>query len=448
MQFKIKSPYEGCIVGIVERTTKRELINCINKAHFFKLDMNKRKPILKKAYKLLLKNKEDFAYTITGESGLCINQTMHEVDRSLAVLQACIKMVDLVDNVYPIKEKGLKVISEPVDLAVAITPFNHPLNQIIHKIGPAIVAGTSMILKPSHKTPLTAIKFRELLTKAGLPEEFLYIVNSDKPKELVDILIKHPFVDVIMFTGGTDVGFYIDKHKGPMKKYIAELGGNAALVVLDDADLDLAARIALGAFDNSGQRCTAINSILVHKKVADEFINKFKKETSMFKIGNPTNEIYSIGSVISEDSVLRIKKMVKKSYKNNANLVYGGSFIKTFIFPTILDNVKFNDDLVQTEVFGPIAPIVRINNIDEAVKIIKGFKYKLSGAVVTKSRKKAEYISNAIKVGQFNWNGPPGHRTEMAPFGGFGWSGNGEKEGVYFASLNLRRIRTFYENIN
>ena len=445
MQFKIKNPFMGCIEGLVKVTTKRELNNYINKAHSFKLDMNKRKPILKKAYRLLLKNKLDFACRITDESGLCINQTLYEVDRSLDVLKVCIKMVDIIDNVYKFDEKGLKVISEPVDLAVAITPFNHPLNQIVHKIGPAIVAGTSMILKPSHKTPLTAIKFSELLTEAGLPEEFLYVVNSDKPKELVDILIKHPLVDVIMFTGGTNVGFYIDKHKGPMKKYIAELGGNAALVVLEDADLDLAAKIALGAFDNSGQRCTAINSILVHKKVEEKFINKFVREASFFNMGNPMRERYYIGTVINEESALRIKKMFKKSLKKGSKLIYGGTFVKAFVSPTIL-KVKANDDLVQKEVFGPIAPIVRINNINEAVKIIKGFKYRLSGAVVTKSRKKAEYISNTIKVGQFNWNGPPGHRTEMAPFGGFGCSGNGEKEGVYFASLNLRRIRTFYEN--
>lgn len=444
MRFNVTNPYNGKVIGDVHITTPEELERYVKKAHSFQLDLSTRKPILKKAYSLLKKRKRLYANLITCESGLCIKQTLHEVDRSLEVLKACIKMIDYVSNPYPFKDT--EIISEPLDLVVAITPFNHPLNQIVHKIGPAIVAGTSMILKPSQKTPLTAIKFRELLTEAGLPKEFLYVVNSNNPKKLVDILIKHHLVDSIMFTGGTEVGNYIEENKKPYKKYIAELGGNAALVVLEDADLELASRVALGAFDNSGQRCTAINSILVHKKVADKFVKKFLEKTKKLKWGNPMNPNTDIGTVINEKAANRIKEKIMNSVDGIMKIVYFDYGFKASIPPIILDRVDPDCELIQEETFGPIAPIVRINNIDDAVRIINKSGYKLAGAVITKDKKKAKYIADRIKVGQFNWNGKPGNRTEMAPFGGFGKSGNGEKEGVYFASLGMRRIRTFYEN--
>ena len=342
----------------------------------------------------------------------------------------------------------MNIFREPYDLALAITPFNHPLNQVVHKVAPAIVAGTPIVVKPSEKTPLSAYRLLEILLKSGLPSNALTVLNGVDLKKTVKQLVTSNKFDVVSFTGSVKVGKIIEKliidSGNYLKKYIPELGGNAAFVVDKDSDLNLASDIALSAFDNSGQRCTSIKRILVFDEIAEDFINNFIQKTKKIKFGDPYDPSNDLGSLIDSDSAEIIKSRVDDALNKGAKLLYGNIVDGALYSPTIIDHVKHDMSLVIEETFGPIAPIIRVNSIDECIKIVNSSDFGLAGAICTNSFKTAKFYFDNIVVGQFSWNGPPGYRTENAPFGGYGCSGNGEKEGIIHATRGLTRLRTFY----
>ncbi|MAG08771.1 phosphonoacetaldehyde dehydrogenase [Candidatus Woesearchaeota archaeon] len=458
--FDVINPYNNSVVDKVPIATKDDIKRALELSYKAKpgLSPEERADILTSSAKELKSKRKEFSDLITAESGLCVKQTLHGVDRSIDVLRESAKVaLDIEKDITqrfvtgsPDGKPRLKVITEPLDLAVGITPFNHPLNQVAHKVCPAIAAGTCMVLKPTEKTPLAALKFGEILLDAGLPPNMLNIITHSPPKEAVDQMITHPLVEMVSFTGGVDVGKYIAKTMAANGKELAksvfELGGNAAMTALDDADLDVAAKIGLNAFGNSGQRCTAIKRMLVADSIADEFIEKFMKLAEAYKYGDPMDPGMDMGTVIDEPAAIRIQDRVNKAIKEGAKLLYGNNREGALYSPTVLDNVNPRSELVVKETFGPVAPIIRVKDINEAIKIVNSVKYKLAGCVITESKDNAEKLANETAVGQFSWNGPPGYRTEHAPFGGFGDSGNYEKEGVILAAEGMRRIRTFYEH--
>ena len=216
--------------------------------------------------------------------------------------------------------------------------------------------------------------------------------------------------------------------------------------VLEDADIDLAAGLAINAFANSGQRCTAIKRILLLDRIADEFISKFLDLTKKIKFGNPYDPAITMGTVIDESAAKIVQQRVNNALNIGANLLYGNIRNGALYSPTVLDRVDRKSELVVAETFGPVASIIRIKDVDDAIHVINSVNYKLAAGVMTKNEMSAMYIANAIKVGQFNWNSYPGYRTEQAPFGGFGDSGNGAKEGIILAAEGMRRIRTYYRH--
>ena len=200
-----------------------------------------------------------------------------------------------------------------------------------------------------------------------------------------------------------------------------------------------------GCFKNSGQRCTSIRRVVVDQNIADKFIKKLIENTKLIKYGNPFCDV-DMGTVIDEESATRVEARVQSAIRSGARLLYGGKRNGALLSPTILDNVNLSMDLVTLETFGPVCSIIRTSNFEEAVLIAKHTNYKLAGAIITNDKKKSKIASEELKVGQFNINGIPGYRTEAAPFGGFGDSGNGEKEGVILAAYGMRRIRTTYDH--
>ena len=345
----------------------------------------------------------------------------------------------------------LKVITEPLGLVVAITPFNHPLNQVAHKILPAIAGGACIILKPSSKTPLSALKLHRLLLKAGLPKEMCHVVTGMPADKVVDQLVSFPNVDMVTFTGGLEVGLRIVKKMvnsgNALKKTVLELGGCSALIVNDDADIERATEVAqAGCFSNSGQRCTAIRRIIVLNKVANTFVGHFTRTTKKLKCGDPFDRVTDMGTLISEEAAKSVEKRVNGAIKDGAKLILGNERRGALYPPTILDFVHSHSELVAHETFGPVGAILRVETLDQAIQVANQTNYRLAGAIITRKKETAEKVSNQLGVGQFSWNGTPSYRTECAPFGGFKNSGNGEKEGVLQAAYGMRRIRTFYEH--
>jgi len=457
--FEVINPYTKDAVGKVPIAAKEDIMQAMALSYKTKktLKQEKKAEILRRAANKIKSDKRKIAALITSESGLCLKDTLHEADRVYNVLTLGANAISKIEedrtSRYSLgenKNPRLRVISEPLDLVLGITPFNHPMNQVAHKAVPAVMAGTSMVLKPTEKTPLSAIRLAEILHEAGLPRNMLNLITIDDPNRFLEDALSTKLMQLITFTGGLDAGKHIARRiaetGNEMVKFVAELGDSAPFIVLEDADIKLAAKSALNAYGNSGQRCTKIKRLLVHNKIANEFIDEFLGLTEAIKYGNPMDTDTDMGTVISEDAAIKIQSRVNAAIDDGARLLYGNKREGALYSPTLLDSVNPKSELVAKETFGPVAPIIRINDVQEAIQIINSVKFKLAGAVMTKSRKNAELISDSIKVGQFNWNSHPSYRSEQAPFGGFCDSGNGEKEGVILAAEGMRRIRTFYEH--
>ncbi len=422
--FQIRNPYDSSLIGEVPIAEENDIREAIFLSHGMNKDLpiNTRANILRRAGERVIQEKQTLATLISSESGLSLKDTHYEIERIHSVLAAAAEYTHYIEEDITYKfissrdgKPKLQVITEPLDLVLAITPFNHPMNQVAHKVAPAIAAGTAIVLKPSEKTPLSAIKLIEILHESGLPPNYVNLITTNNPSSFLDIALSTKLAQVLTFTGGIKVGKYIARRLietgNELIKYVPELGDNAALAILEDADLDLSARVALHAFTNLGQRCTSIKRILVHNNIADTFIGNFLDLSRKIKYGDPLDPENVMGTLIDQDSATQIQKRVEDSLKKGARLLYGNIRDRALYSPTILDHVNPGSELVVEETFGPVAPIIRINSLEEAISIINSVNYKLSGAVITRDKKKAKFIANSIKVGQFSWNGHPGYRT-------------------------------------
>ncbi|HSZ87025.1 MAG TPA: phosphonoacetaldehyde dehydrogenase [Puia sp.] len=448
---QIKSPYDNRIVGSVtlaDRTHSAQAIEiAINGGK--KLSRYERYSILEKARQLLIERKEEFAQTISAESGLAIREAIYETGRAHDVLMfAAIESLKDDGQIFSCdispqgKARKIFTIREPLSLAVCITPFNHPLNQVVHKVVPAIAVGTPVILKPSEKTPLTAIKFAELLYEAGLPH-YLLSVLLGPTEEVAEYLIKDPRVEVVSFTGSVGVGKKIAATAG-YKKTILELGGNDPIIIMEDADIDLAVHLAAeGSYRNSGQRCTAVKRILVHEKIADAFTEKFVAKSKEYICGDPSDPKTIVGTVIDEASAIYLENVVTKAVAQGAKILLGGKRTGALLEPIVITNVPRNADMVMFESFGPLAPILTFKNIDDAIALSNSTAYGLSSGVVTKNMVYIIRFIKELKVGTVNINEVPGYRIESSPFGGIKDSGLGVKEGVIEAMKYYTFVKTF-----
>jgi aldehyde dehydrogenase (NAD+) len=450
-QLAIRSPYSGETVGTVGLASREHVDAAINAAlaPAEALTRFARHEILDKARLLLQTRREEFARLITSEAGLCIRETRYEVGRALDVLRlAAIEALHDDGQVFSGdispqgKARKIFTVREPASLVVAIAPFNHPLNQVVHKVAPAIAAGAPMILKPSEKTPLTALRFAELLYEAGLPGRMLSVLLGPT-SEVAEPLVLDSRVEVVSFTGSVAVGKRIAGIAG-YKRVVLELGGNDPLLVLDDADLDLAAHLAAeGSYRNSGQRCTAVKRILVQDSVAEEFTRRLVEKTREYKCGDPFDESTRVGTVIDEQAAIYLEGVVKEAVAAGAKVLCGGERRTALLQPTVIVNVPRDSKMVVSESFGPLAPIIRVRDLDDAISVANSTAYGLSSGVVTASIDKALKAVKQLRCGTVNINEVPGFRVEHSPFGGVKDSGLGIKEGVVEAIKSMTTVKTF-----
>jgi phosphonoacetaldehyde dehydrogenase len=340
------------------------------------------------------------------------------------------------------KPRKIFTTREPLRCAVAITPFNHPLNQVAHKLGPAIAAGTPIILKPSEKTPLVALRFAELLHESGLPGPMLSVLLGPT-HEVAEFLVRHPDVEVVAFTGSVPVGKRIAATAG-YKKLVLELGGNDPLIILEDADLELAVTLAAeGSYRNSGQRCTAVKRILVHEAIAPEFTRRLVAKTAEYLCDDPMLESTRVGTVIDEASAIHLETVVKEAAAAGARVLTGGQRRGALLQPTVIDQVPRDCRMVVCESFGPLAPIITIRDLDDALTLANSTAYGLSSGVVTNNMQAALKAIRTLRCGTVNINEVPGFRIESSPFGGVKDSGLGIKEGVIEAMKGYSYVKTF-----
>tara|TARA_X000000950_G_scaffold279443_1_gene372226 strand:+ start:148 stop:1530 length:1383 start_codon:yes stop_codon:yes gene_type:complete len=454
----VYNPYDNKVISRLKCDNLESINQKLNKLKKHNWSNDKKQKFFKKVKENLNYQKIDLAKLIVSEVGVSFKDAIYEVERSILCTEICFKIINKIDknfhSKFLIKKKNdpkIKIIEEPFNSLFAITPFNLPLVLSIHKIFPAVIADVPVVFKPSEKTPLSSIKMIKILIDCGLDKNFIKLIITNNPKKISKYIIENFDVDCLSFTGSSKIGMQLNKYlvnsKNSLKKYVPELGGCSSLIICEDADLKKAVNLAIdGCLKYSGQRCTSVRRIIVDNKIANNFLNKLKKEVEKINFGNPANKSNIIGTLIDKKALKIVKKRIDRSINSGSKLIYGNFIKDNCLSPTILDNVKINMDIVSKETFGPICAIIRSKNINHAIKLANNTKYQMACGVVTKKEKFISKITNQIKVGQISVNGAPGYRNESAPFGGFGESGNGEKEGIYLATKSLKNIRVVYKH--
>jgi putative phosphonoacetaldehyde dehydrogenase len=449
---EVFNPYTREQVGAVPKASVDEVRAALAKAHAYRprLTRYERARILDAAAALVRERSAELAALITSESGLSLKDSTYETGRVADVLSFGANEVlkddgqvfscDLTPHgksrrVYTQREPLLGVIT-------AITPFNHPMNQVAHKVVPAIATNNRIVLKPSEKVPLSALRFAQLLIEAGLPEPMLTVVTGD-PREIADELTTNPLVDLVTFTGGVAVGKHIAARAG-YRRMVLELGGNDPIIVMDDADLDEAASLAVqGSYKNSGQRCTAVKRMLVHRAVASAFTERVVEKTRAWTFGDPTDPHHDMGTVIDEAAARLFETRVNDAVAQGARLLVGNERNGALYAPTVLDRVDPAMTLVREETFGPVSPIIVFDDIADAIRIANGTAYGLSSSVCTNRLSDITRFVAELQVGSVNIREVPGYRLELTPFGGIKDSGLGYKEGVQEAMKSFTNLKTY-----
>jgi aldehyde dehydrogenase (NAD+) len=448
---EVKSPYDGRLIGSLRLAVAGDLQKAIPAALSYPKTLSRyeRYSILDKARQMLAARKEEFAQTISAESGLAIREAHYETGRALDVLLfasvECLKDEgqSFSGDVSPQgKSRKIFTLREPLGLAACITPFNHPLNQVVHKLAPAIAAGTPVILKPSEKTPLTALLFTELLYEAGLPPPMLSTLLG-KTEDISEPLVKDPRVEVVSFTGSVAIGKRIASTAG-YKKLILELGGNDPIIILEDADLHKAVQLAAeGSYRNSGQRCTAVKRILVQDTVREVFQEMLVEKTKEYRCGDPSDPETRVGTVIDEASAIYLETVLNKAVEQGARILWGGHRRGALVEPTVIVDVPRLAEMVVHESFGPLAPVMGFSDSADAIRLSNATAFGLSAGVVTRNMDYAIQFIKELRVGTVNINEVPGYRIESSPFGGIKDSGLGVKEGVIEAIKGFSFVKTF-----
>ncbi len=448
---EVINPFTQAVVGTVPRASRKQVADAFAAAAGYRPQLSRyqRQQILSKTAQLLAVAKDWISDLITAESGLSKKDSLYEVGRACDVFNLTSQLCIIDDgeifscDLTPHgKKRKIFTQREPLTAISAITPFNHPLNMISHKIAPSIATNNCMVAKPTELTPLTALALADVLLEAGLPPPMLSVVTG-LPDDIGDEMITNPHIDLITFTGSVPVGKYIAATAG-YKRTVLELGGNSPLIVMEDADLDEAAEMAVqGATRNSGQRCTAVKRILAVESIADEFAERVVEKAARLKFGDPMDPDTDVGAVITEQAAILFEARVDDAIHRGARLLYGNQRQGAVYSPTVLDHVPYDCDLVREETFGPPIPIIRVTGIDHAIEVANSTAFGLSSGVCTNNMKYINRFVNELRTGTVNIGEVPGYRTEMSPFGGIKDSGLGYKEGVIEAMKSYTCVKTF-----
>lgn len=440
-KIEVMNPATGELVGTVPKASKKETRDAINAAYkafpsWSERTAYERAEYLERIYDLLINHKDEIAMLMTKEMGKPINESKGEAQYAAEFLKWFSEEGKRVyGRTIPshIKGKRLIVSKQPVGVVGAITPWNFPVAMITRKLGPALAAGCTVVVKPSSETPLTALMLAELCDKAGIPKGVVNIVTGDS-KDIGEELLSNPHVAKITFTGSTEVGKRLMKQGADqVKKVSMELGGHAPIIILDDADINKAVQgVLLSKFRNGGQTCICGNRIYVQESVHDEFVDKFVSATEKLAVGNGLEENIDIGPVINKSGFEKIDRHVKNALNQGAKCVLGGEGeIKGnsyFYYPTILTNITPRMLIMNEETFGPVAPIQKISNDQEAIKYANQTPYGLAAYIFSENYNRGFYVAESLNFGIVGWNdGVPS--AAQAPFGGMKQSGIGREGG-------------------
>ncbi len=449
--FPVHYPYSGERVGsapVLSGDVVRRALDLAAAAQV-RLTRHERSSVLERVAERITAEAGELARLITWESGLSLKDTRHEVSRAANVFRAAAAAALTDDGrtfagdiASGAPARRAHTLREPVSLVAAITPFNHPLNQVAHKLAPALAVGAPIVLKPSEKTPLAGLWLGRAVVEAGYPEDAVAVVTGDRA-EILDAFLTHPATAVIAFTGGVAVGKAIAGRLG-YRRAVLELGGNDPLLVLADADVEEAASLAVvGATANSGQRCTAVKRIVADASVADQLAEQLAVVASGLVTGDPFDEATDVGTLIDVEAAALVERRVAAAVADGALLISGGEREGAQLVPPLLDHVLVTAELVHEETFGPAVPVIRAAGLDDALAIANGTDYGLSAGVVSNDLEAITRCIHELRCGSVNIRQVPGYRTELTPFGGIKDSGLGIKEGVLEAMAAFTTVKVY-----
>ncbi len=452
---EVHYPWNDAVIGTVPAGNAEHARKAFEIAAAYqpKLTRYERQRILLKAAEMLVARKEEISDIITLELGISKQDSLYEVGRAFDVLtlsgQMCIHddgEIFSCDLTPHGKARKIFTMREPLTAISAITPFNHPLNMVAHKVAPAIATNNCVVLKPTELTPMTALVFADILYEAGLPPEMLSVVTG-WPADIGMEMMTNPNFDLITFTGSVPVGKLIAAN-AHYKRQILELGGNDPLIILNDLsddDLAKAADLAVaGATKNSGQRCTAVKRILCQESVADRFVPLVLERAKKLRFGDPMDRSTELGTVVHARAAEIFERRVHKAAEEGAEILYDPGRRGALLPPIVVDRVPHSSELVMEETFAPIIPIVRASDDDDAlIALSNSTAFGLSSGVCTNDFRRMQKYIAGLRVGTVNIWEVPGYRIEMSPFGGIKDSGNGYKEGVIEAMKSFTNVKTF-----
>jgi alpha-ketoglutaric semialdehyde dehydrogenase len=389
---------------------------------------SKRAAILNQAASILEQNVAALAEELTREEGKHVDDAKNEVIRSAQTLRYyAVEGQSFTGETFPNDDANMKVSTErePLGVISVITPWNFPLSIPARKIAPALITGNTVVFKPSSDTPLIAFRLVEALDKAGIPKGVINFVTG-KASDVGDLLVTHPAVRAVTFTGSTAAGEDIHSKASFTTRTQMELGGKNPLIVMDDADINLAATLTVnGGFSLTGQACTGTSRVIVLKEVKEEFVQKLIEKTSALKVGNGFEAGVKIGPLANEKQLKNTLKYIEFGKEDGAELVYGGEQLLSgefekgyFVQPAIFTNVKPNSRIAKEEIFGPVVAVIEVDTYEEAIAVANDVEYGLSASIVTNNLKIANQFTKDIQAGTVKVNRTTTGNLMNAPFGG------------------------------
>lgn len=440
--FAVTNPATGETIAQVPSVSTAQVEQAVQAAEaalnaWKNMTAKERSVLLRKWFDLMVANQEDLAVILSTEQGKPLTESRGEILYGASFIEWFAEEAKRTyGDVIPHDKQGrrLVVIKQPVGVVAAITPWNFPNAMIARKVGPALAAGCTVVIKPASETPLSALALMVLAEQAGIPKGVLNVVTGSS-REIGEVLTTHPVVKKVSFTGSTQVGKLLMKQcSSTMKKISMELGGNAPFIVFEDADLDRAVKGAMASkFRNSGQTCVCSNRILVHANIYDQFIKKLTAAVQELKVAPAFEEGAEQGPLINEKAVEKIEQHIADAVAKGAKVLVGGkphALGQTFFEPTVLSDVTPEMLVAKEETFAPLAPVFKFSTDEEAIQMANDTEFGLASYIYTESLSRAWKVGEALEYGMVGINEGL-ISTEVAPFGGVKESGTGREGSKY-----------------
>lgn len=449
--YDLASPYSGEVIAKVAKASVQDVERAIEGAHeafqsFKKMTAYDRAEILYNVVSIMRERKQELAEILAREAAKPISAGLVEIDRTIATYQFSAEATKQstgetvpMDAAPGVTDRLGYTKRVPLGVISAITPFNFPFNLVAHKVGPAVAAGNTVVLKPATQTPLSALVMAEIFKEAGLPAGCLQIVTGSGG-ELGDILVTHPLVKKVTFTGSGAVGLKM-KEKVGLRRITLELGSNAAVIVEPSTPIEkMVSRAVGGAFNFAGQVCISLQRIYVHQSIYQEFVEKFVAETKKLRVGDPMNSETDVSAMIHPDEVARIQSWIEDAKAKGAVVAAGAEFTERTLSPTVMKNVTADMKIVCEETFAPIVSIVPYETLDEAIALVNDTELGLNVGIYTNILTDAMRAADELEAGAVIINDIPTFRVDHMPYGGVKMSGYG-KEGIKYALEEMTHLK-------